>query len=96
MTVFTFSFSLISTDTLVISLPVPEVVGIKIFGRPLFFARSRPHISRTAMSLVAFSETAFATSRELPPPTPMTRSHFSDLIFSTASSTQETGGSGLT
>ena len=77
----------------VTSDPVPAVVGIWIKGSLGLVIWSTPYISVIGVSLPESAATNFATSIELPPPTPITPSMFCCFAYSTAPKTTCSGGS---
>ena len=60
-----------STEMLVISEPVPDVVGIRMQGREGFGTRLMPKYLSMGPSLESSTEAAFVVSRAEPPPKPM-------------------------
>ncbi len=65
-----------TTMDLETSLPVPAVVGMRIFFSAGFLTTCFSTISKGFCSLVATMEVSFAMSIGLPPPRPTTRSYF--------------------
>ena len=76
------SFPAEQTKYMETSLPVPDVVGIRIFFRAGLLTTFLLIRSSGVWGLVAMREVSLAISMELPPPSPMTRS---DLSFRTIS-----------